>query len=139
MNSSKSITINADIERVWEILTLIEQWPQWQKSVSKASAQPNLEAGTKFSWTSGGLSIKSTIIDIGAPGRITWTGKAIGTTARHSWLLTQKGGATIVETSESMVGWLATLIGFFDKKFLDKALSRVLNDLKVAAERRQEI
>ncbi len=85
------------------------------------------------------MSIKSTVVDIVEPSKITWTGKAIGTTARHSWLLTQKGRATTVETSESMGGWLAVLIGFFDKKFLDKALSGALNDLKVAAEGNPEV
>ncbi len=133
MRSSKSITVNASIEKVWKILSTIEQWPQWQKAVSKATAPSELKVGAVFHWTSGGMPIESTVEEIEAPNKIVWTGKTLGTKAWHTWLLTANGGSTTVETSETMEGWLVSLLGFFDKNFLDKALTAALNDLKVAA------
>jgi len=139
MYSSQSISIDANIDKVWRILTAIEHWPQWQKSVSKASVKSNLKAGTVFHWTSGGMPIKSTIEKFEAPERIVWTGKALGTRARHTWLLTEDGGSTTVETTENMEGWLVSLVALFDKSFLENTLTAVLNDLKAAAEGRPEV
>ena len=84
------------------------------------------------------MPIKSTIEEFEAPERIVWTGKALGTRARHTWLLTEDGGSTTVETTENMEGWLVSLVAFFDKSFLDNTLNVVLNDLKAAAEGRPE-
>lgn len=139
MYSSQSISIDANIDKVWKILTTIEHWPQWQKSVSKASVKSNLKAGTVFHWTSGGMPIKSTIEEIEPPERIVWTGKAPGSRARHTWLLTEDGGSTTVETTENMEGWLVSLVALFDKNFLDTTLTDALNDLKAAAELKTQV
>ena len=136
MYLSKSISIDANIWKVWEILSTIENWPRWQRAVSKVSVKSSIRTGAVFHWTTGGMSIRSIIEDIEAPGKIVWTGKALGTRARHAWLLAENGGSTTVETSESMEGWLVSLVGFFDRRFLDKALTAALNDLKTAAELR---
>lgn len=37
--SKNQIEINAPIDRVWETLTDIKNWPQWQKAVSETTVK----------------------------------------------------------------------------------------------------
>ena len=85
---------------------------------------------------SGGSWITSTIETFEPSQAIGWRGEATGTHAIHVWRLTADGGATRVETEESMDGWLVSLLRGPVRKILRRGVDSALHSLKTEAERR---
>lgn len=61
VKAASEIVIRAPVEKVWQILTTINEWPNWQSTVSAAHLDGPLEPGTSFNSTNGGAEIKSRI------------------------------------------------------------------------------
>lgn len=133
---SAEARIEAPIETVWEVLSDLENWTKWNKSVSRIRVNGPVEAGTSFEWTSGGFKIVSRLEEVVPPARIAWTGKMFGVRAVHAWDLVAGGRGTLVRTEESFAGWLAKLLPGVMRKTLAKALAQGIADLKAAAESR---
>jgi hypothetical protein len=92
-----------------------------------------LQAGTTFSWTTGGTHIKSRLALVQPYDQFAWTGTTFGATAIHVWKLSRLAdGHTIVRTDESMHGFLLSL--FYSSKKLEETDQRWLDRLKLAAE-----
>jgi hypothetical protein len=127
------IVIQADRDAVWKLLTDIDRWPVWVRSITKAKLEGDLAHFSGFRWKSNGLGIKSTLQLVEPKTRLAWTGKAAGMTAIHVWELhDHEDGGTLVKTSESMEGFLAKLLMSSAK--LERSLNDWLKDLKKAAE-----
>lgn len=88
----KSITINTSSEKVWAVLTDIDQWPVWNKDIAQAKINGELKPGTTFSWKSGGLKIRSTLHTVDPCLQFGWTGTVFGAFAIHNWTLTENDG-----------------------------------------------
>ncbi len=132
---SKSITINADSEKVWTVLTNIPNWADWQTDISNPKLHGALKPGTTFSWKTGGTKINSTLHTVEPFQNFGWTGKTLGLFAVHNWLLTEIEGKTTVQVDESMEGFLAQL---FKKNFntnLEKGMQNWLELLKIESEK----
>ena len=133
VKASLEITIHAPIEKVWLLLTDVRGWPKWQTDISTAEMAGPLQAGTTFSWTTGGTHIKSRLALVQPYNQFAWTGAAFGATAIHVWKLSRLAeDQTIVKTDESMHGFLLTL--FYSSKKLEETDQRWLDRLKLAAE-----
>ena len=133
VKTSLEITIHAPIEKVWLLLTDVRGWPKWQTDISTAEMPGPLQAGTTFSWTTGGTHIKSRLALVQPYDQFAWTGTAFGATAIHVWKLSRLADdQTIVRTDESMHGFLLTL--FYSSKKLEASDQRWLDRLKLAAE-----
>lgn len=128
----KSITISADPQKVWTILTAIDQWPNWQPAISQAKLAGTLQAGSTFAWKIGGVKIHSTLHTVEPPHQFGWTGRTFGLFAIHNWTLTTTGQDTTVEVEESMEGWLATLFQKTFQKNLEKDMQTWLELLQAA-------
>lgn len=125
-----SIQINAPREKVWNVLTDFDRWPEWQKSVSAASLDEKLAIGSSFRWKGGGMNIVSTFTDVKAPRTIVWKGKAFGMQARHRWELTPNENGTVVSSEDVLSGWFVSFIKFFKPTFFQTALDSTLQELK---------
>jgi hypothetical protein len=121
-------------KHVWDILTDINSWSQWQTAVSSARATMPLSVGSTFVWKSGGLTITSTVQILEPNKRITWTGKSIGTDAKHTWIVQAQNEGTVAHTNEEMSGWLVGILKLVFPGFLEKSLDAWLLDLKNKAE-----
>jgi uncharacterized protein YndB with AHSA1/START domain len=131
----KTILINAKPEKVWAILTNIDQWTNWQTDITKSKLNGQLKPSTTFDWKSSGAKIHSTIQIIDEFKYIGWTGKTFGMLAIHNWKLTAENGQTKVEVEESMEGFLA---GLFKKSFnknLEKGMQNWISLLKIESEK----
>jgi uncharacterized membrane protein len=53
--ASDSIVINAPIERVWGLITRVEQWPSWNSLVAGVKISGSFMPNASFVWKSGGL------------------------------------------------------------------------------------
>lgn len=133
---SKSITINADSKRVWNVLTDINNWASWQSEIKEAKINGELKPATTFDWKTGGAKIHSTLHTVISEKEFGWTGKTFGMYAIHNWVLTFHDGKTTVSVDESMEGFLATLFKKTFNKNLEKGMLYWLEQLKKEAEKK---
>lgn len=131
---TNSITINAPAEKVWAVLTDINNWPAWQQEISKAVISGPVAAGTTFTWKTGGAGITSTIHTVQPYSQFGWQGKTMGAIAIHNWTLVATGQTTKVLVEESMEGWLVVLMKKAFAKNLAKGMQFWLDALKAASE-----
>ncbi|MFC4232062.1 SRPBCC family protein [Parasediminibacterium paludis] len=132
---SKTIIINADINKVWNVLTNINDWHLWQTDISKSIIIGELQANTNFVWKTGGANIKSTLHTVVPNKQFGWTGKTFGMFAIHNWTISeQNNGTTTVLVEESMEGLLATLFKRAFNKSLENGMEKWLHLLKQTCE-----
>ena len=130
----KEIFIQASPDEVWDIQTNINSWKDWQPDIRRAQLNGALTAGSVFRWTSGGLSVTSTLQEVEPKRRVAWTGQAFGSNAKHIWEFRPQGNGTQVTTEESMEGWLILLLKPLMPRFLEQSLDVWLSSLKTKAE-----
>ncbi len=135
VQTTKRITIKAAPEKVWTIMSRIDQWPEWHKDVQSPKMEGPFKSGSSFDWKSGGLNIHSTLHTAIPYSQIGWSGKAFGAFAIHNWTFIQKNGYTEVLVEESMEGWLVKLMLNKFQTGLEQSLDTWLNHLKAEAEK----
>jgi uncharacterized protein YndB with AHSA1/START domain len=134
-SSQAQIQIAATPERVWDLLANIDQWPKWNVLVQTAVLSGPLHPGSVFKWTSKGLTIISTLQEVAPNQRLTWTGKAFGTRAIHTWEIAGTDQGVVLRTTESFDGWLPRLMPKTMQRTLDETLPSWLKAIKSEVER----
>jgi uncharacterized protein YndB with AHSA1/START domain len=129
------IEIDASPETVWDIMTDIEAWPNWNPDVKDAILHGELESGTHFQWKAGPGKITSVLQNVEPPKLIAWTGKTMGINAIHVWKIDLIDGKTVAETEESWEGLLSRAMHGRMQKMLEESLKSGLKYLKAEAER----
>lgn len=132
---SKTITINASSEKVWQVLTSIDKWATWQTEIGNPKLNGELKPETTFDWKTGGAKIHSTLHTVEAFSQFGWTGKTFGMFAIHNWALNGLDGQTIVSVDESMEGFFAKLLKKSFNKNLEKGMQTWLELLKKECEK----
>ncbi|RPD99138.1 polyketide cyclase/dehydrase [Aureibaculum marinum] len=107
---SKEIVINATPEKVWQILTNIDGWSEWNERIQQSSLKGGLKVGNIFTWKTNGSKIKSKIHTTIPNKMLGWEGKTFGARAIHNWFLQPTENGTKVSVEESMEGWIINLI-----------------------------
>jgi hypothetical protein len=133
---ASEIEIAAAPEVVWEVLTAIDRWPNWNPDVKSVSVRAEVAAGSEFRWKAGPGTIKSSIQRVEPPRLIAWTGTTLGIRAIHVWRLEPRNGRTFVRTEESYEGLVARLFRGPLQKTLDRTLADGLRHLQAESERR---
>jgi hypothetical protein len=134
VRASSEILILAPIDKVWKLLSAIDDWPKWQSTISSARTSGPLQPGTEFIWISGGTKIKSRLAVVAPNTDLAWTGTAFGAKAIHIWhLKAPEEGRTLVSTEESMSGFMVKI--FYSSKDLEKSQRAWLEALKRASEK----
>lgn len=135
VKSQSEIIINAPIEKVWQVLTNINDWPAWQKEVTESTLKEELSEGVEFKWKAGGLSFTSQIHTIVPKMKFGWTGKTLGASVIHNWFFTDDGDKTTVRVEESLQGIFPRMFKGYFQRNLDNGVSQNLMDLKTASEK----
>lgn len=132
--ASGTIVIAAPVGKVWKILTDIKEWPTWAPEVERTAIESGPADNVNFSWSTGGTAIHSTIRRFDESAHvIAWTGRAFTIHAVHVWSLSVlPDGRTLVQTRESMDGWLISL--FYSSSRLQETHRLWLARLKQTAE-----
>lgn len=81
---SKEIVILASPEKIWNVLSDINNWDKWNKRISNPTLQTKIEEGAQFTWKTNGSKIKSVIHTLKKNEIMGWKGKAFGATAIHN-------------------------------------------------------
>lgn len=136
---SKTISINATVEKTWAILTNINLWSNWQADISYAKLDSLLSPNTSFVWKSNGVKIHSTLHTIEQNKRFGWSGNSLGLHAIHNWILKDNNEHTEVTVEETMEGFLARLFNKSLNKSLEKGMQRWLSFLKKECESENQI
>ena len=131
----KEITINANHQKVWQVLTNINGWISWNTEVGQVKLNGELKPETTFDWKTGGAKIHSTLHTVEPFKNFGWTGKAIGAFAIHNWILTDINGQTQVTVEESMEGFLVRLFKKSFQKSLENGMQKWLDLLKRECEK----
>lgn len=105
-----SVTIAAPPERVWNVLTRIDAWPQWFGAISDVQCNGAVQPGTAFKWKVSGAAISSVFHTVKQHERLGWQGKSMGATAIHNWKIEPLGKDSVVYMEESMDGFLVKLL-----------------------------
>lgn len=132
---SKTITIDASIEKVWSVMTDINNWSNWQTDISNAKLNGALQPNTTFDWKTGGVNIHSTLHAVEPYKQFGWTGKTFGLFAIHNWALTETNGQINVSVDESMEGFLTKIFKGSFNKSLEKGMLNWLVLLKQTCEK----
>lgn len=133
--STAELEIDAPIDKVWAVLTAIEEWPSWNPDVKSVTFDGPFQAGATFRWRAGPGTITSHIEHVDSPRMAAWSGKTLGIRAVHVWRLTAQGGKTVVRSEESYGGVVARILRRPLRKTLDAALTDGAAHLKEEAER----
>jgi uncharacterized protein YndB with AHSA1/START domain len=136
VRSKRAIDIAAPPDIVWDVLTQLDRWPQWNPDVKSMAFDGPLAPGSEFRWKAGPGTIVSTLEQVEPPRFVRWRGRTMSIRAIHEWRLEPKDGGTAVETEESFYGLLARLLRGPLQKTLDKSLADGVEHLRREAERR---
>lgn len=129
------VTINAPLERVWDLHTDINNWTQWQHDVTDASLEEPLAVGASFTWTSFGFTVTSTVYAIETNSRILWGGESGGIMGIHEWTFQTTSAGIFVSTAESFAGEPVDHAATELRAQLDHSLRSWLTNLKTQAEK----
>jgi hypothetical protein len=134
VSHSASIEIDASAQKVWDVMSDIENWPKWNSDIKSAKLNGRLYKGTTFTWKAGPGTITSTLEVVNKPSLLGWSGKLFGIKAVHIWRIASKDMKTVVTTEESWDGFLPKIFRNSSKKTLKKAIDNGLVQLKKAVE-----
>ena len=134
VKSKNQIEIDAPLATVWDVLTDINNWANWQKAVLETIVDGEIKEGTRFNWKAGGLSFKSRIHTVNSMSMFGWTGTTFGASAIHNWTFKEKDNKTIVKVEESLQGVFPRLFRGYFQKNLDAGVRTNLEELKTASE-----
>lgn len=130
------LDIAASPEVVWDVISNIEAWPSWNPDVKTATLEGPLAVGSVFRWRAGGVSLTSTLGAVDPPSELSWTGRAMGIRAIHTFRFEPNDGGTLARSEESWAGLVPTLLRGSSRRTLDRGIGSVLRLLKDEAERR---
>ncbi|MGK9476321.1 SRPBCC family protein [Melioribacter sp. OK-6-Me] len=133
--ANAQIKIGSKIDNVWNLLTNIERWVDWQKNVSSAELEGKLKAGTIFKWKAGGISFESEIHTFKPTKYFGWTGRTFGAYAVHNWEFEYENDSTVVTVNESLQGLLPSLFPNYFQRNLERGMKENLIELKEACEK----
>jgi uncharacterized protein YndB with AHSA1/START domain len=124
--------INAPIEKVWKILTLVNEWPNWNPEIKSARAE-KVQARESFDWHIKHSHFQSIFQVVNEPTLLTWTGKSKLVKSIFVWNLEASDNQTIVTVEESIEGFVIPLFNNHSK--LHDILIDWLKALKSEAEK----
>lgn len=134
VTARQEIVIDAPVEKVWNKLTSINEWMQWQSSISAAHIEAAPRKGISFNWTSGGIPFHSTIHTHKKHESFGWTGTTWGAQAIHNWYFTPLGDKTKVTVEESLQGLLVNLFSGYFQDNLNTGMLTSLEELQRSCE-----
>jgi hypothetical protein len=110
-----NVSIRARPEHVWEILTNLSRWPQWNTTVSRVTgeAAPGQRVTVSLSGASG-RAFPVRVVEFTAPKRMIWSGGmplGLFKGTRVFDLSAREESFTEFQMSENYTGLLVALIG----------------------------
>ena len=130
----QSIIINAPIEMVWDKLTDVKHWPDWNEHINETSVSDENKA---FSWNYDGRKFDSTFTKMDQPFSLAWLSKSGWIKSVFAWTLDKTDEKqTVITVEECYDGFLLFL--FMNHNKAHSNLLNWLDQLKQVAEECEE-
>lgn len=131
----QEIVIDAPIDKVWDILVDIGEWPEWYTGAAIRRRPKKLEANRCFYWKHDGVWIKSRLVKVEKPNILTWVGRVSWLKSIQVWQFQAMGPKkTKVKVDASLDGaWISR---FTTSEKQNKKLNLWLNLLKIRVEKK---
>ena len=138
MEQSITVEIAVPAERVWEVLSDVERWPEWTETVTsvKRLDEGPLRPGSRARIDQPRIPETEYVVTQIDPGRsFTWvaTGPGVTTTARHD-VEALPGGRSRARLAVEQRGWLGSVMGRVYRRLTDRYLANEANGLKARCE-----
>lgn len=130
------ITVNAPIDKVWDVLIDLSAWPNFDPNFSDVRLEPTVSVGARASFKIRGFPIQGTFAVVSPNQELTWVGKSLWTKAIDRHVV----GAISIDTSrlileESLSGILVPLM--YSSERLQRQHQEWLNAIKAFVETTQ--
>ncbi len=132
-----SITINASKEKIWEILTDFENYPEWNSFIKSVTGE--VKVGNQIKIKLQGMTFKPIVLNFKENTELKWLGllwfKGLFD-GEHKFKLTDNGnGTTNFEQSENFSGILVKLFSKSLDKDTKNGFEQMNRELKLRAEK----
>jgi hypothetical protein len=130
------IDVNAPPERVWAWLVRATRWPEWYANARDVHVEGGAELvpGRRFDWITFGVRVH-TVVEEHVPGeRLSWSGRGLGASAYHGWVIVPRAGGCRVITEETQRGLVASVGRRWLRRGLRRWHQRWLEGLAARAE-----
>lgn len=140
MRFEATIDVAAPADRVFDVYSDVERWPDWTKSVTSVERlEPGpLRVGSRARIRQPRLPVAVWEVTDVVPGQsFTWIarGPGIVSTGRHVVMPTSREGEVKVTASLEQAGLLGPLVGLLTKRLTDRYLQTEVRGLKAHCER----
>lgn len=135
VQQAKQILIAASPEKIWSVLTNVNNWVKWNKKITQARMEGPAIKGARFRWTVNGAKINSEFHTVEPFRTLGWSGTTFGGSAIHNWVLEPREDQTLVKVEESMEGWLIALFKTKMNRDLERDMEFWLEKLKLESEK----
>lgn len=130
----EEIEVNAPVDRIWELLSDIENWPTWMENATDVKLHGKFAVDTEFELTNLGMKAKSKLAIIERNQTLGWTGTASIAKTAVIWRFKEIGARkTHIIVEESIDGFL--LSTFYSKEKAAQEMKKRLLQIKKAAEK----
>ncbi|GAB4202046.1 MAG: SRPBCC domain-containing protein [Roseiflexaceae bacterium] len=133
-----SLRIAAAPEAVWAWLVRAASWPQWyancRRLVFEDGPGPDLRLGTRFSWTTFGARVHTTVEEYVPAQRLAWRGQGLGAEGYHGWVILPQPGGCLVITEEVQRGLVPRVARFLLQPAMLRQHQRWLEGLVAQAQ-----
>lgn len=126
--------IQSDIQEIWRLMSEVNRWLEWNKSISFAQLEGVFVKGNPFKWTCG-VNNRSILEDVIINKRIVWSTKSVGVKTLQRWDFKKTDESVLVSVSQSTEGWLTKIASQAVAKKLQKNQQEFLLSLKHTAEK----
>jgi hypothetical protein len=140
----ETVTINADVQRVWKIFIDLSCWHEWNSVVTVLSSGKKGEIAEGASFTcmilplAFLLQLEPLAEEVVPCKKIVLSGHSFGISARHEFLFEGNESETTVTSRETFRGILSLLpIWIYIEMRVKKLTGHMLRDMKIAAEAKQ--
>jgi hypothetical protein len=101
--ASGAIDVDASLERVFDALADVSQWPSFRGDVTDAASEGPAAPGRVFTWRANGALVTSRFAIVERPARLSWSNSAPGMVASCVYLFSATpSGGTRIRCEESM-------------------------------------
>ncbi len=137
ITASGEIFINAPVEKVWQVLVNLADWPRFDPTFSDVKLESTASVGAKASFKLKGFPIQGTFTVVNPNQELTWVGTSLWTKAIDRHVLQAMPDGTIrLYLEESLTGFFVPLM--FSSTRLHRQHQTWLEAIKVAIESANE-
>lgn len=100
-------------EAVWPWLIRAARWSEWYDNCRalrfEGEAGPDLRLGSRFTWRTFGVPVRTVVTELVPHERLAWSGRGLGATGYHAWIIERVGKGVRITTEETQRGLVPRL------------------------------